>query len=124
PLKVQLAGPWTLLAALQTERGPALADPGAVRDVTASYTEAVRAHLDEVRRRAPRAQLTVQLDEPSLPAVLTGAVPTSSGLSRVRAVAAPAAEQALRTAIAAATPAGLPAVGHCFATRVPLRAPA
>src|SRR3954466_7475842 len=78
PLKVQLAGPWTLVAALQTEHGPALAAPGAVRDVTASYAEAVRAPLDEVRRRAPRAELILQLDEPSLPAVLAGSGPTSS----------------------------------------------
>src|SRR5947209_5310848 len=120
PLKVQLAGPWTLAAALQTEHGPALADPGAVRDLVASYAEAVRAHLDEVRRRAPYAALTLQLDEPSLPAVLAGAVPTSSGLSRVRAVPAPDAEQALRTAITETTAAGVPTVVHCCAADVPL----
>ena len=118
PLKVQLAGPWTLLAALQTEHGPALADPGAVRDVSASYAEAVRAHLDDVRRRAPHAELTLQLDEPGLPAVLAGAVPTSSGLSRVRAVPAPDAEQVLATATAAAD---VPTVIHCCAADVPLR---
>jgi methionine synthase II (cobalamin-independent) len=117
PLKVQLAGPWTLAAALQTERGPALADPGAVRDLVASYAEAVRAHLDDVRRRAPHAALTLQLDEPSLPAVLAGAVPTSSGLSRVRAVPAPDAGQALRAAITAAE---IPTVVHCCAADVPL----
>ena len=118
PLKVQLAGPWTLVAALQTEHGPALADPGAVRDVTASYAEAVRAHLDEVRRRAPRAELILQLDEPSLPAVIAGSLPTSSGLSRVRAVPAPDAEQVL-----AAVTAGVevPTVVHCCAADVPLR---
>jgi methionine synthase II (cobalamin-independent) len=117
PLKVQLAGPWTLAAALQTERGPALADPGAVRDLMASYAEAVSAHLDEVRRRAPQAQLTLQLDEPSLPAVLAGSVPTSSGLSRVRAVPAADAEQALREAV---TAAAVPVVVHCCAADVPL----
>jgi methionine synthase II (cobalamin-independent) len=117
PLKVQLAGAWTLAAALQTERGPALADPGAVRDLMASYAEAVSAHLDEVRRRAPQAQLTLQLDEPSLPAVLAGSVPTSSGLSRVRAVPAADAEQALREAV---TAAAVPVVVHCCAADVPL----
>ena len=118
PLKVQLAGPWTLVAALQTERGPALADPGAVRDVAASYAEAVRAHLDEVRRRAPQAELTLQLDEPSLPAVLAGAVPTNSGLSRVRAVPEPDVEQVLAAATASAA---VPTVVHCCAAEVPLR---
>lgn len=118
PLKVQLAGPWTLLAALQTERGPALADAGAVRDVLASYAETVAAHLAEVRRRTPHAQLTLQLDEPALPAVIGGRVPTSSGLSRVRAVPETDAEQGLVAAIAAAD---VPTVVHCCASEVPLR---
>jgi len=118
PLKVQLAGPWTLLAALQTEHGPALADPGAVRDVSASYAEAVRAHLDDVRRRAPHAQLILQVDEPGLPAVLAGTVPTSSGLSRVRALPEQDAEQVLADVI---TGAAVPTVVHCCAADVPLR---
>lgn len=117
PLKVQLCGPWTLAAALQTEHGPALADPGAVRDLVASYAEGARVHLEEVRRRAPAAQLTLQVDEPSLPAVLAGAVPTSSGLSRVRAVPGPDAEQVLRDVVATV---GVPVVLHCCAPDVPL----
>lgn len=117
PLKVQLAGPWTLVAALQTERGPALADAGAVRDVMASYAEAVAVHLDEVRRRAPHAELLLQLDEPGLPAVLAGHVPTTSGLSRVRAVASTDAEQALGQVIRAAA---VKTVVHCCAADVPL----
>ena len=117
PLKVQLAGPWTLAAALLTEHGPALADAGAVRDLAASYAESVAAHLAEVRRRVPHALLTLQLDEPSLPAVLAGAVPTRSGLSAVRAVPGPDAEAVLRDAVAAA---GVPVVIHCCAVNVPL----
>lgn len=117
PLKVQMCGPWTLAAALQTERGPALADPGAVRDLVASYAEAVRVHLDDVRRRAPHAHLTLQVDEPGLPAVLAGTVPTSSGLSRVRAVPAPDAEQVLRDVVAGVE---VPVAVHCCAADVPL----
>jgi methionine synthase II (cobalamin-independent) len=117
PLKVQLAGPWTLAAALQTERGPALADAGAVADLAASYAEGVRAHLAEVRRRAPHAALVVQVDEPSLPSVLAGAVPTSSGLSRVRAVSEADAEQVLHAAV---RHAGVPVVVHCCAVDVPV----
>jgi methionine synthase II (cobalamin-independent) len=117
PLKVQLAGPWTLAAALQTERGPALADAGAVTDLAASYAEGVRSHLDQVRRRVPHAQLTMQIDEPSLPAVLRGAVPTSSGLSRVRAVAEPDAEQVLRAVVQLAD---VPVVVHCCSADVPV----
>ena len=117
PLKVQLAGPWTLAAALQTERGPVLADAGAVRDLAASFAEGARLHLDEVRRRAPHAQLILQLDEPSLPAVIAGTVPTSSGLTRVRAVPAPDAEAVLRDVVQAVE---VPVVVHCCAADVPI----
>ena len=117
PLKVQLAGPWTLAAALQTERGPVLADAGALRDLAESFAEGARAHLDEVRRRAPDAALTLQLDEPSLPAVIEGSVPTSSGLSRVRAVPEAQAEAVLRAVVEVV---GVPVVVHCCAAHVPI----
>ena len=118
PLKVQLAGPWTLAAALQTERGPVLADAGAVRDLVESLAEGVRDHVEQVRRRAPHAQLMVQLDEPALPAVLAGAIPTSSGLSRVRAVPEVDAEQALRAVVTGA--GGGAVIVHCCAVEVPV----
>ena len=37
-------------------------------------------------KRVPGAKLVVQLDEPSLPAVAEGEVPTASGLSRLAAI--------------------------------------
>jgi methionine synthase II (cobalamin-independent) len=117
PLKLQLAGPWTLAAALQTEHGPVLADSGALRDLAESFAEGARAHLDEVRRRAPHAELTLQLDEPSLPSVIEGSVPTTSGLSRVRAVPEPDAEAVLRAVVEGV---GVPVVVHCCAAAVPL----
>lgn len=117
-LKVQLTGPWTLAAALQTDHGPVLADAGAVRDVCASLAETVRVHLDEVRRRVARAQVTVQLDEPSVPAVVAGTVPTSSGLSRVRPVPAADAAAGLREVVTAA--GAVPVVVHCCAADVPV----
>ena len=36
-----------------------------------------------------RAEIIVQIDEPALPAVLTGAIPTASGFSRHRSVSNP-----------------------------------
>ena len=117
PLKVQLAGPWTMAASLQTDRGPVLADRGAVRDLVDSLAEGARLHLDEVRRRVPHAALTMQLDEPSLPAVLAGAVPTASGLSRIAPVPATDAEEALRQVIEAAA---VPVAVHCCARQVPI----
>ncbi len=87
PLKVQAVGPWTLAAALELRNGEAaLSDPGACRDLAASLAEGLRLHLAEVRRRIPGAQLVLQLDEPSLTAVLRGQVKTASGYRTHRAV--------------------------------------
>ena len=88
PLKVQLAGPWTLAATLEQPRSfnRALADPGAVRDITGSLAEAAIAHLDDVGKRVPGATVVLQLDEPALPAVRAGRVPTASGYSVIPAV--------------------------------------
>jgi len=116
PLKVQLAGPWTLAATLQTTRGPVLADPGATRDVVASLAETVRLHLDEVVRRTPHARLILQLDEPALPAVLAGTVPTASGFGNIRAVDPALVRDGLRDVIGDAE-----VVVHCCAADVPLR---
>jgi methionine synthase II (cobalamin-independent) len=86
PVKLQLAGPWTLAAAIEQTRSltPALADPGLVADLTASLAEGAAAHVAEVAKRLPGATLLVQFDEPSLPAVADGAIPTASGMSRLR----------------------------------------
>jgi methionine synthase II (cobalamin-independent) len=117
PFKIQVAGPWTLAASIETRSGErALADPGAVRDLTASLAEGIAAHVQDVRRRLPRATVLLQLDEPSLPGVLAGTVPTASGFSRIRTVEAPLAEDALRRVIEAA---GAFAIVHGCAPRVP-----
>lgn len=86
PLKIQIAGPWTLAAALEQPRSlnPALADPALVADLAASLAEGAAAHVAEVARRLPRATVVVQVDEPSLAVVAGGGIPTASGLSRVR----------------------------------------
>ncbi len=104
PLKVAVCGPWTLAATIELTRSqdPALADPGAVADLTESLAEGVRAHLAEVAKRVPGADLLLQLDEPSLPAVLAAGVPTASGLNRLPAPDQPAAEAGLRTVLSAA----------------------
>ena len=88
PLKLQLAGPWTLAATIEQPHSlkVALADPGLVNDIASSLAEGARLHVAEVAKRVPGATLLVQLDEPSLPAVAHGGIPTPSGLSRVREV--------------------------------------
>ncbi len=120
PLKVAAAGPWTLAASLELPRGGrALADFGAARDIAAALSEGVRAHLADLRRRVPGASLLLQLDEPSLPAVLSGRVPTASGFRTVRSVAPHVARDALRTVLGAAGAAGAMPVVHCCADDVP-----
>ncbi|PGH52679.1 methionine synthase [Streptomyces sp. Ru87] len=117
-LKVQAVGPWTLAAALERRGGEAvLGDPGACRDLAASLAEGVRGHLAEVRRRVPGAAPVLQLDEPSLTAVLLGRVPTASGYRTHRAVDRAVAEGALREVTAAAD--GAPVVVHSCAPDVP-----
>src|SRR5215475_1409615 len=65
PLKIGVCGPWTMAATIELARSqePALADPGALADLTASLAEGIRAHLDEVRKRVPGAHVLLQLDE-------------------------------------------------------------
>jgi methionine synthase II (cobalamin-independent) len=117
PLKLQAAGPFTLAAALERTRGErAVVDAGARRDLGQSLAEGVAAHLAAVRARVPGADVVVQLDEPSLPAVLQGALPTASGFGRLPALPAPDVEAELG-AVVAALPG--PVVVHCCADRLP-----
>ncbi|MFF5364053.1 methionine synthase [Streptomyces scabiei] len=117
PLKVQGVGPWTLAAALELRNGEvALSDPGACRDLAGSLAEGVRRHLAELRRRAPRAQLVLQLDEPSLIAVLRGQVRSASGYRTHRAVDRQLVEATLRNIVDAAEG---PVIVHSCAPDVP-----
>lgn len=116
--KIQLCGPWTLAAFLALTRSiePALSDAGAVADLAASLAEGVAAHVADVRRRVPGAALVVQFDEPAMPGVLAGSLPTASGLRRVPAVDAHDAAALLSEVLAAAD---APAMIHCCARDVP-----
>lgn len=118
-LKVQAVGPWTLAAALELKNGEAvLSDPGACRDLAASLAEGLRLHLAEVRRRVPGAGLVLQLDEPSLTAVLRGQVRSASGYRTHRAVDRQIVEATLRDVLGAHDQG--PVVVHSCAPDVPL----
>ncbi|MEU4561288.1 methionine synthase [Actinoplanes sp. NPDC023936] len=118
-LKIQATGPWTLAANLDLPiGGRLLRDPGAVRDLTDSLAEGLRRHVGDVRKRVPGATVLLQLDEPSLPAVLAGHVPTESGLSAYREVDGPDAATRLRVI---AESVGAPVVLHCCAPDVPMQ---
>ncbi len=116
--KIQACGPWTLAASLELSRSiePALADQGAVTDLIGSLAEGLAGHVSAVRSRLPGATVVLQLDEPALPGVLAGAVPTASGLRRVPAVDDSVAADGLRTVLAAT---GVPTVVHCCAPEIP-----
>jgi methionine synthase II (cobalamin-independent) len=118
PLKVQSAGPFTLAASLERTRGErAIVDAGARRDLGQSIVEGLTAHIAEVSARVPGATVVVQLDEPSMPAVLQGGLPTASGFGKLAALTAETVEQELR-AVVGALP--VPVVVHCCARRAPL----
>ncbi|WP_046776247.1 methionine synthase [Streptomyces yangpuensis] len=100
-LKVQAVGPWTLAAALELHGGEAmLQDAGACRDLAGSLAEGLRDHLADVRRRIPGADIVLQLDEPSLTAVLLGRVRSASGYRTYRAVDRQVVEGTLREVFA------------------------
>jgi hypothetical protein len=120
PFKIQICGPWTLAASIELGYGDrALADSGAVRDLGASLAEGAAGHIAEVRRRVPGATIIVQLDEPGLPGVLAGTVPTASGFGRLPAVEEPVVEEGLREVMGPAGQQGVTAIVHCCAPNVP-----
>jgi methionine synthase II (cobalamin-independent) len=119
PLKVQACGPWTLAAGIELHRGDkVLADPGAVHDLTQSLAEGLRAHLADLRARLPLAGIVLQLDEPSLPAVLAARVPTASGYGTFRSISIQTAQETLQVVLAAV--ADTPVVMHCCAADPPM----
>ena len=118
PVKIQVCGPWTLAATLELTRtlNVAIADPGAVADLTASLAEGVAAHAAELAKRVPGARLVVQFDEPGLSAVAGGEVPTASGLSRIAPVEPDVLRERLAQVIAST---GKYTVVHSCSTAVP-----
>jgi hypothetical protein len=72
-----------------------------VADLTASLAEGAAAHVAELAKRVPGARFAVQLDEPALPAVAGGEIPTASGWSRLRPVEAEVLRERLAQVIAA-----------------------
>ncbi|NYF97273.1 methionine synthase [Janibacter cremeus] len=118
-LKLQVAGPWTLGASIELPRGErAVSDRGARRDIAGALAEGVRRHVADVERLVPAASVVVQIDEPGLPAVLEGRLPTQSGYGRLRAVGRGEVRDGLRTIIDALR--GHTSVLHCCSGEVPV----
>jgi len=120
PLKIQVTGPWTLASTVELSHGDkALADTGACRDLAASLAEGLASHVADVRHRLPAVSLLVQVDEPALPGVLAGTVPTASGFGRLRSVQPNLAEELLGKVLRA-LPEDVLSVVHCCAADVPV----
>jgi hypothetical protein len=117
---VSLCGPWTLAASVELRGGErAVRDPGAGRDIAAALAALAVDHVGDLRRRLPGARISLWLDEPALPAVLHGEIPTSSGLGRIAAVDEPVAESGLRAVIESLHGIDVPVVVHCCGPRPP-----
>ena len=120
PLKLQVTGPWTLAASIELTRGErAVSDPGARRDIAEALADGLAQHVAGVRRLVPGAALVVQVDEPGLPAVLEGRLPTQSGYGRLRSVDRGEVRDGLRGVVEAVE--GVTTVVHCCAGDVPVQ---
>jgi hypothetical protein len=118
-LKLQVTGPWTLAASIELHTGHrVVSDHGATRDLAESLAEGLRGHLAEVARRLPDAQVIVQFDEPALPAVLSGSLPTASGWGTLRVPDRSVVRSTLADLLVVAPESGR--VVHCCAQDVPV----
>jgi hypothetical protein len=119
-VKTQVCGPWTFAASVESLSGDRiLRDAGMVRDICTASTEALLAHALHLRQRTG-AQVVVQIDEPSLPAVLAGDIPTSSGLGRIRSIDPVVARTALEQMVSTLKAVDVAVAVHCCAADVPL----
>lgn len=115
-IKVQAAGPFTMAAQVELRHGHrALTDRGALRHFAESLGEGLRLHCAEVTRRLG-VDVLVQLDEPSLAAVLAGSLTGITGLDSVRAVPEPDVLDLLDSLIETID---RPVAVHCCAGDVP-----
>lgn len=120
--KLQVVGPWTLASETWLPLGDrVLSDAGAIRDVSASLAAGVADHVQNVRRLLPLASVVLQLDEPSLPRVLRGQVPSASGYRRLPSPDPEDASSVIGSVLRSAHDAGaVSTVLHCCAPRPPL----
>jgi methionine synthase II (cobalamin-independent) len=119
PVKIAVAGPWSLAASLEHPRGDkVLPDSGARREVGQSLEQGIADLVAELTRRLPAITTIIQLDEPSLPAVLGGGIATASGLGRHRPVDIPEVSTAYTRLVERL--GDTPVVVHCCAPGTPI----
>lgn len=84
PVKFQVAGPWTLIANLFTQKDrPVLIDASACRDVAQSLAAGVMEQISRLKAMEGVDHVVVQVDEPSIAGVLSGAGGTLLSAPRV-----------------------------------------
>lgn len=84
PIKIQTAGPWTLIANLFTQKErPVLIDSSACNDVAQSLAVGIREQIARMRAFDGITEVFVQVDEPSLVGVLSGAGGTLLSAPRI-----------------------------------------
>jgi hypothetical protein len=90
--------------------------------VAQSLTDGIGELVAELRRRLPEVSLVVQLDEPLLPAVLTGSLRTASGFSRHPSVDRPEVSEVYTGLVRhlRGSDPGPPVVVHCCAPGAPV----
>ena len=121
PIKVQVVGPLTLAARLEDPAGEALVrDLGAVAELAAAAASAFGDLVSRMRRAFPRAHVVVQVDEPDIPAVLSGRVRTSSGRLTYRSLESLVVHRHLTTVLEGITAAGGVGGIRCFQPQAPV----
>ncbi|MFZ2509880.1 MAG: vitamin-B12 independent methionine synthase [Gordonia sp. (in: high G+C Gram-positive bacteria)] len=114
-LKIQTAGPYTFAAHVELRGGhKVVRDHGAVRDVIDALAEGVATHVAEVERRLG-VRVVVQVDEPSIGAVIDG---TITPLTRLDPIAPIPVAEVAEGLTRLATQIGRPLLLHsCAAPR-------
>lgn len=122
PLKLQVAGPLTLAAAVELPTGERLiSDPTATSDMTDALAAATEALAADAARRFPRCALVLQLDEPYLPAVLDGRIKSQSGARRYAPIPDNRVVDLLQTVMSTPRLSDATVGVHCCAGMAPVR---
>lgn len=83
-VKIQTAGPWTMIANLFTQKDrPVLIDASACRDLAQSLAAGLGEQVARISQMDGVSQVVVQIDEPSITGVLQGAGGTLLSSARI-----------------------------------------
>lgn len=120
-IKQQVTGPLTLMATVEKPRGDkVLSDYGARRELSEALAQAIGDEISDLQQRFAGRQLYVQLDEPALPAVMAGQIPTASGYSRHRSIDRAEVSALLALSTETIRQAGAIPIVHSCAANLPI----